>query len=150
MRDRRQWDDWLHRSVTVKIRANYNEHPLRVYFGKWEQKGTVRQKFASRLHTLTWHSMRRAWLFDCFRYKCWWKTSWRYALNRSLNVEISVPLLLNFAFCIRLPVLFFDHVCACVVFKIYVHRIKSYIFSYIASVILHGVPVFHAWHSLFL
>jgi len=53
-------------SVSVKIRANYNERSLRMYFGKWEQKGTTGQKFVPRGFTRrceikrTRHSMRRA------------------------------------------------------------------------------------------
>lgn len=39
--------------VPVKPAANYNERTPRMYFGKWEQKDTTGQKFASRARART-------------------------------------------------------------------------------------------------
>lgn len=144
LRDRRQWDDWLHRRPPLKSERIITSIPCGYISGNGNRKArpdkSLRRGFTRRCGIKrTWHSMRRAWLFDCFRYECWRKTSWRYALNRSLNRgNICTAFVLNFAFCIRLPVLFFDYmyarvsICMCRKFKIHVHRTKTYISSYIA------------------
>jgi len=120
-------------SVSVKIRANYNERSLRMYFEKWEQKGATGQKFVPRGFTRrceikrTRHSMRRVlWLLPL-----------RALAENKLKVhsesfakplEIPVSLLLNFArtfvFSYRAVLFFVCSLCACA-YIVYIKNIYT-------------------------